>query len=130
MSKGNPNISELSGKGRKKRSDEFFFFRVTDTLRVTKDSYNLIIAEIYESKDSGRKYQLNKGFLSTMAGIYNSLATDHSVPKKVLDKFIEKTKGIEVSYDNGRLVLDAPDDLVGDEHDVLTDPNAEPEKSK
>ena len=59
---GNPNIRNIARLPRKKSSDETFFFHIDDTIRVTRDSYNLILAELYTAEGSGRKYQQSKGF--------------------------------------------------------------------
>jgi hypothetical protein len=123
MAKGNPNIAEIAGRGRKKRSEEQFYFKIDDSLRVTRDSYNIVLAEVFTAEESGRKYQVTKGFYSTVDGVCIALEGSYKLPADIIDSFRKRAGSITSKYINGRLKLEAPEDILYDEHDVLTDTN-------
>jgi len=121
MPSGNPNIRNLKRGIRLKTADETFFFKVNDTLRVTRDRHNLIIALVYTVADSGRKYQMNKSFCSTISGVYSCLKDTHEVDDSTIEALRKRLSGVTESYVNGRLILTVPEEVVGDAHDVLSD---------
>jgi hypothetical protein len=127
MPKGNPNIRDIAGRGRNKRTDEKFFLKVNDNLRVTRDTYNIIIAEIFIAADSGRCYQVNKGFYSTMEGVYQGLRVIHGLEESAIKAFQDRTDKIVSTYIIGKMKLEEPEDFIYDEHDVLSDPNTTPD---
>ena len=116
--RGNPNIRDIARRPRKKRSDEEFYFHVDDRIRVTRDTYNLVLAEIYTAEGSGRKYQQSKGFYTTFGGIYLALEALQLNPQAIAT-FKERTKGITIDYENGKLKTEIPDEVTYDPHDIL-----------
>jgi hypothetical protein len=118
--KGNPNIRDIAGKGRKSRADQKFFFRIGETLRVTRDSYNIVIAELYTAESSGKRYQLNKGFFATVEGVCTGLKS-YGASSEEIASFQKRTTGVTSDYKNGKLVIETPEDIIYDEHDILSD---------
>ena len=125
---GNPNIREIARSPRKKSSDEAFFFHVNDRIRVTRDNYNIVLAELYTAEESGRKYQQSKGFYTTFGGIYLALEALKLDPQAIT-KFKERTQGITVDYDNGKLKMKIPDGVTYDPHDILDETSTQEEVS-
>lgn len=117
---GNPNIREIARSPRKKSSDEAFFFHVDDRIRVTRDNYNIVLAELYTAEESGRKYQQSKGFYTTFGGIYLALEA-LKLDSQAIAKFKERTKDISVEYDSGKLKMGVPEYVTFDPHDILDD---------
>lgn len=122
MARGNPNLQKAR-ESRIKKGPEEFFFKVNDRIRVTRDAYNLIIAVISVTQDTGKKYQVNKGFFNTLHGVCNDLSKNYSVSENDIASFKSRTTGIKSYYINNRLKIDVPEGIKFDERDVLSDPD-------
>lgn len=72
MPRGNPNLKNMTHKGRAPKSNEKFYFILPHDIRITKDKYNLILAKIHTS-ENGTKKRNDIGFYSSIKNDWKEL---------------------------------------------------------
>jgi hypothetical protein len=94
-----------------------FFIKINNVLSVSRDSYNVIL--MLKIKAESGKYYYQSYFYS-----YLNSPTIIKKMKELGAKdaeiavYIKKIKDIQVSYKDGDLILDLPEDFKADERDV------------
>lgn len=106
-----------------------FFFKINDTLRVTRDKYNIILSKKMHSEGSGNTYLMSIGFYSTLESA-GSVLEKEGVSKKEAEFFINRIKSIKTKYKDGILITEVPDNFVFDEPDIEQTPEPEEETVK
>ena len=105
-------------RGRKKVTDRLYI-QVDDTYCVTVDSYNIILAEIYHSKD-GKVLPMGKRYCNTFEYIAVCMES-FDISKDSITRFREKTAGATYSRsDKGKLVIDMPEGYLNDPSPLTT----------
>lgn len=109
-------------RGKKKLSDDPFFFKVSDSIRFHRDAFNLILREINVS-ESGAQYSLALAFFTSIEFGHRWLEEELGggstrITAEQLQRFKERTKDITTHYKNGRLIVSYPKDMTFDVHDL------------
>ena len=95
-----------------------FFVHINDTLRVTRDNYNIVLISKRKA-DSGKQYAHPEGFFSLPESVVKK-AKEKGATDAEIETYLKKIKGIETSYDFGDLVMTLPDNFKTDEADLET----------
>jgi hypothetical protein len=111
MARGNPNIGDAR-RGRAKASTRMFI-SLTPEYGVTVDSYNVTLVKIYNDEKQGKVIPLGQRYYSSFKGIVKSLI-DFKIPQDVITKYEERIRGIETSYEVGKIKVSFPEGFESD----------------
>lgn len=110
----------MAGKrGRKKKSEDPFYIKVTDEYRVTRDSFNVIITRKVIPENGGAVREESIGFGSTL-NFAASILEREGVAQDAVDQFRKRVSGFSTSFKDGRLTVKYPTSFVFDQRDILT----------
>jgi hypothetical protein len=115
---GDPTVIEKRIQKRAENRKEMngFFVYINDTLRVARDNYNVILFSKRKA-DSGRMYAFPEGYFSTPEAVVTK-AKERGATEKEITAYLERVKGIKVTFDFGDLVMTLPETFKPDIPDL------------
>lgn len=111
MPKGNPNLAQVQGRGRKKVTDRFFI-RLDDKHGVTTDKYNITLCKVYANQ--GKVVPVGFAYYGTFLGVVQSLR-QHGFSEEIISAYKKRVEGIKTYYDRGLLKMKLPEGFQQDE---------------
>ena len=94
-----------------------FFIRINDVLSVSRDNYNVIL--MLKIKAESSKYYYQSYFYSYLnSPTLIKKMKELGAKDTEIAAYIKRIKDIKVSYTDGDLILDIPEDFKADERDV------------
>jgi hypothetical protein len=108
----------LQKRAENRKELQNFFIHINDTLRVTRDNYNVIILSKRRT-DSGTQYAHPEGYYSLPESVV-SIAKEKGATEQEISSYLSKIKGIKVKFDDGDLVMVLPKNFKADPVDLET----------
>jgi hypothetical protein len=128
MGRGNPNIKNIPHRGRKAKGSEPFYFIINDKVRVTKDSYQYVIAQKNTTKEN-KSYEVGELYYNTLECLVKDGLPKYNIPQADIDKFVDRSKGITQSFSNGKMIVNIPSTTEFDIRDIVPEDTDEGENT-
>lgn len=106
----------LQKRAENRKELQSFFVHINDTLRVTRDNYNVIIISKRKA-DSGRQYAHPEGYYSFPESVVEK-AKENGATEEEIAIYLKRIKGIKVKFDDGDMTMTLPKDFQADPVDL------------
>jgi hypothetical protein len=106
----------LQKRAENKKELQGFFIHLNDTLRVTRDNYNIVLFS-KRKPESGRQYAHPEGYYSSPKEVVKK-AKEQGATDTEIATYLKRIEGIKVTYDFGDLVMSIPKTFKPDEADL------------
>lgn len=119
--------NRMEKRKKAKEINSKFFIKINDTLRVTRDKYNIILSKKMTAEETGNVYLMSAGFYNHPLSVVDAALKEGATAQEI-DIFKKRASQIKTDYKNGILFIEAPADFVFDAQDVAPEPEQEEEK--
>lgn len=104
-------------RAKTREARQAFLIKINDTLRVTRDAYNVILSQKCLTEDSGKMYIMPLGYFSDFNKSITDRAKEAGATDEQIKRYLARVKPITVSYKLGKLVIKYPEDMIFDVRD-------------
>jgi len=112
-------------RAKTREARQSFLIKINDTIRVSRDAYNVILFQKCTAEDTGNVYVMPLGYFSEFNRSLLNLAREHGVTEEHIQAYSERVKDIKAQYQDGKLVLNIPQGFAFDIDDSVEETSNE-----